>query len=67
MKFLQSTIINIMYINKAIAKTPLNEQDIEKMHSLLTSDVPFKVLVVAIQGQLPQHSAGQAIQLLHSP
>jgi hypothetical protein len=55
-----------MYITKAFAKISFKEQDIQKRHSLLTSDVLFKILVVAIQGQLPQHSAGQAIQLLHS-
>jgi hypothetical protein len=50
MKFFQIAVINIMYITIAVAKTSLNKQDIQNLHSLLTSDVLFKVLVVAIQG-----------------
>ena len=48
MKFFHITILNIMYITEAVAKTSLNEQDVQKMHSLLTSDVLLKVLVVTI-------------------
>jgi hypothetical protein len=41
-------MINITYITKAVAKTSSNEQGAQKLHCLLTSDVLFKVLVVAI-------------------